>query len=269
MSQGAIEVLERLHEAISAIADVDFDTLGDGALDELVVGLQRARHRLAGVAAAPLTRWEAVGVWRCDGSRSATTRLARDCSSRRPPPTSTCAEPASCATCRPSRLRSPPGGCRWITSPCSGEPTKPTAMTCSTATRRCSSKRAPHCATPKRFAPSSTGCSWPTVRRARAPSIRRLRRPAWTHRPRSRAVRPGATSPPATATSTTSWPSPRVGSRASSTAARTTVTPPSTTTAPPHPERPVTVFDEIRVHLRWRCLHGDDDDGGDADEPAA
>jgi hypothetical protein len=71
-------VLERLDEAIRAVAELDVDTLGDSELDDLVIALQRARHRLAGVAAGPLARWDARGVWQSDGSRSAATRLARD-----------------------------------------------------------------------------------------------------------------------------------------------------------------------------------------------
>ena len=43
-----------------------------------MISLQRARHRLAGVTAPALGRWDTLGVWRSDGSRSATTRLARD-----------------------------------------------------------------------------------------------------------------------------------------------------------------------------------------------
>jgi hypothetical protein len=46
--------LERLNEAITAVADVDVETLGEDDLDELVNGLQRARHRLAGKTAGPL-----------------------------------------------------------------------------------------------------------------------------------------------------------------------------------------------------------------------
>ena len=74
------EVIEQLGEAIRAIAEVDLDTLDDSELDSLVVGLVRARHRLAGATAGPLARWDTAGVWRTDGSRSAGTRLARDCS---------------------------------------------------------------------------------------------------------------------------------------------------------------------------------------------
>ena len=71
-------VLEPLGEAIDALNSLDADTLGDGELDALLVELMRTRHRLAAATAAVLARWDARGVWRDDGSRSAATRLARD-----------------------------------------------------------------------------------------------------------------------------------------------------------------------------------------------
>jgi hypothetical protein len=74
----SVEVLERLNEAIDAVADVDVDTLTDSQLDEFVIALQRARHRLVGATTGALARWDGVGVWLSDGSRSAATRLARD-----------------------------------------------------------------------------------------------------------------------------------------------------------------------------------------------
>ena len=67
-----------LNAAIDGLVGVDLDALADGELDELVIGLQRARHRLAGATAGPVARWDASGVWRMDGSRSAAARLARD-----------------------------------------------------------------------------------------------------------------------------------------------------------------------------------------------
>jgi hypothetical protein len=68
-------VLDQLDEAIDALGDA---TVDDGELDSLVIGLMRARHRLAAVTAGVLACWDACGVWRSDGSRSAATRLARD-----------------------------------------------------------------------------------------------------------------------------------------------------------------------------------------------
>ncbi len=74
------EVLERLDEAITALAAVDVDAIDDTTLDAFVIAVQRARHRLAGAGATALARWDAAGVWRSDGSRTAATRLARDTS---------------------------------------------------------------------------------------------------------------------------------------------------------------------------------------------
>src|SRR6188474_1969220 len=71
-------VFSQLDDVISTLAGVDVDTLAPSELDALVVGLQRARHRLAGVSADVLARWDTAGVWRTDGSRTAAGRLARD-----------------------------------------------------------------------------------------------------------------------------------------------------------------------------------------------
>jgi hypothetical protein len=68
-------VLDQLDEAIDALADAAVD---DGELDAVLIGLMRARHRLAAVTADVLAHWDASGVWRSDGSRSTATRLARD-----------------------------------------------------------------------------------------------------------------------------------------------------------------------------------------------
>ncbi len=78
MAAGVSEVIEGLDRAIGAITDLEVDTLEDDQLDQLVIALQRARHRMAGAAAGPMARWDARGVWRSDGSRSAASRLARD-----------------------------------------------------------------------------------------------------------------------------------------------------------------------------------------------
>ena len=60
-------VLDQLGEVIDALADVDVDALTDTELDELVIGLQRARHRLAGGqrrCVGPLGRPRGVAVGR-------------------------------------------------------------------------------------------------------------------------------------------------------------------------------------------------------------
>ena len=71
-------VLDQLGEAIDALADVDVDALPDCELDALVIGLARTGHRLAGIKAGALAHWDARGIWRSEGSRSAATRLARE-----------------------------------------------------------------------------------------------------------------------------------------------------------------------------------------------
>ena len=76
MSVGLVEQLEAVLDAVAAL---DPGSLDDAELDELVVGLGRSQQRLAGVTAPLLARWDTVGVWAGDGSRSAASRLARDC----------------------------------------------------------------------------------------------------------------------------------------------------------------------------------------------
>ncbi|MET0461013.1 MAG: DUF222 domain-containing protein, partial [Ilumatobacteraceae bacterium] len=71
-------VFDQLDEAIRTIADADLDALTPAELDTLVIRLLRARHRLAGVTAGALARWDTNGVWRSDGSRFAAGRLSRD-----------------------------------------------------------------------------------------------------------------------------------------------------------------------------------------------
>ena len=65
------EVVERLQEAILGVAALDPDTLTDGELDEVTIGLQRARHCLDAASARSLAGWDRRGVWTGDGSRSA------------------------------------------------------------------------------------------------------------------------------------------------------------------------------------------------------
>jgi hypothetical protein len=48
-----------------------------GDLAGFVVGLQRARHRIAGVTARPLAGWDAAGVWRDEQSRVLATNRPR------------------------------------------------------------------------------------------------------------------------------------------------------------------------------------------------
>jgi len=69
----------KLDQALAELAAVD--TLTDTELQHLVVGVQSRRDRLGAVAARPMQRWDSRGVWLGDGSRSAASRLARECRS--------------------------------------------------------------------------------------------------------------------------------------------------------------------------------------------
>ena len=73
--------VEELTGAIDSLLDQDPHALSDAQLHELVVTLQRQRHRLAAVAANALAVWDQRMVWVDDGSRSAAARLANETSS--------------------------------------------------------------------------------------------------------------------------------------------------------------------------------------------
>ncbi len=73
-----VERLGDLGDLLDELAAADLDTLSDGELDTLTIGLERARSRLALIAAIPLARWDARAVWVTDGSRNASCRLSRD-----------------------------------------------------------------------------------------------------------------------------------------------------------------------------------------------
>jgi len=73
-----VKVVEQLRGLLDEVAAIDLDGLSDGELDELTVGLERQRSRLAVIAAGPLARWDARAVWLADRSRNASCRLARD-----------------------------------------------------------------------------------------------------------------------------------------------------------------------------------------------
>lgn len=70
--------VELLRSAIDLLAQVDPTDLATAELAEQCVELQRQRHRLGGIAARLLNRWQASGVWALDGSRSAAAHLARE-----------------------------------------------------------------------------------------------------------------------------------------------------------------------------------------------
>ena len=76
MSKG----LDELKAAIDLLADVDPNELTDAEVHELVVTVQRQRHRLAAVAAEAISSWDQRMVWADNGAGSAAVRLANDTS---------------------------------------------------------------------------------------------------------------------------------------------------------------------------------------------
>ena len=75
MSGGAVTIEGGPEEVEREV--VDLSSLNDADLQHLVVGLQAERARLAVASAQALADWDARGLWRHDGSRSAAHRLAR------------------------------------------------------------------------------------------------------------------------------------------------------------------------------------------------
>ena len=116
MGRSIGELLEQLHAAVDAVVtaldgpgrsdgagDVD-DPMDDGALHQLVVGVQRERDRLGVVAAEAVGRWDRRCVWLSDGSRSAAHRLARETNTSvraacMSPPSNMCSVAASSIFC--------------------------------------------------------------------------------------------------------------------------------------------------------------------------
>ena len=74
---GSSHAVERVAEALEALAAVDIDGLTDSELDEDLTALMRLAGRLDAAVCARAARWEARGIWAFDGSRSAACRLAR------------------------------------------------------------------------------------------------------------------------------------------------------------------------------------------------
>ncbi|MDQ3470091.1 MAG: 13E12 repeat family protein, partial [Actinomycetota bacterium] len=74
-----LAALQHLDAALAELAALDVDTLDDSELHDLVVAVHARRDRLGIIAATPLARWDGRGVWTGDGSRTAKSRLSRDC----------------------------------------------------------------------------------------------------------------------------------------------------------------------------------------------
>ena len=70
-------VVGALNGAVDTAAAADLDTLSESELDAELVALVRLRHRLDAEIARRARHWEAVGVWRSDGSRAPWARLSR------------------------------------------------------------------------------------------------------------------------------------------------------------------------------------------------
>ncbi|MDT5075476.1 MAG: hypothetical protein QOJ80_113, partial [Mycobacterium sp.] len=72
-------VLPQLRDAVEVLEAVDAHRLTDGELHDTVVALVELDSRLAAARARLLAVWDARQVWADDGSRSAASRLSRDC----------------------------------------------------------------------------------------------------------------------------------------------------------------------------------------------
>ena len=72
--------IDELVEAIDSLQAVDPRELTDAELHELVIAVQRQRHRLAAVAATAISSWDQRMVWADNGARSAAVRLANETS---------------------------------------------------------------------------------------------------------------------------------------------------------------------------------------------
>jgi hypothetical protein len=72
------EVVNRLHDAIDGVRQLDVDALTDAEAEEVAHGTIRARVELLVISARATRRWERSGAWAADGSKSAAARLARD-----------------------------------------------------------------------------------------------------------------------------------------------------------------------------------------------
>lgn len=70
--------LERIAEGLVLAATVDLGLLSHGEKCSRVVALQRLSHRLDAELTRTAHDWEQSGAWGADGSRSSTSRLARD-----------------------------------------------------------------------------------------------------------------------------------------------------------------------------------------------
>lgn len=76
MATDVADVLARAVGLLAELADVDLDGLGDDALSDAVLTMQRLRGRLDVAEARVLSRWDAQGAWRASGAKTAAAWLA-------------------------------------------------------------------------------------------------------------------------------------------------------------------------------------------------
>ncbi len=72
------DAIAQLRAAVDALSKLDPSDLPTAVLADICMDLQRQRHRLGGLAAHLLKQWQGSGVWAFDGSRSSSSRLARE-----------------------------------------------------------------------------------------------------------------------------------------------------------------------------------------------
>lgn len=80
----ATDALDALSAAIDALLAAPDAFDGDDELHAFVVRSQHERHRLAAALWPALNRWDRLGVWSSDGSRSAAARLSREANTSKP-----------------------------------------------------------------------------------------------------------------------------------------------------------------------------------------
>jgi hypothetical protein len=73
-----VSALELVASAVDELRELDLDSLTDGELHDLAVGLYGLGDRLTAATAPLLDRWQHSGVWALDGSKSAAARFARE-----------------------------------------------------------------------------------------------------------------------------------------------------------------------------------------------
>jgi len=76
MATGLADVLDRAGALLAELGNVDLDGLGDDALSDAVLTMQRLRGGLDAAEARVLSRWDAQGCWRASGAKTGAAWLA-------------------------------------------------------------------------------------------------------------------------------------------------------------------------------------------------